>query len=89
MTIEIDGWPVLVECMGRDGDMCLYKRTDTKAIDGYVYNIYSHHFSSWETYQDGTIKFHKKLKIYQCESHGDYIICQGKRMYVNSLTKWR
>lgn len=87
MTIEIDGRPVLVECMGRDGDMCLYRRTDTKAIDGYVYNIYSHRL--WFGYQDETIKFHKKLKIYQCESYGDYIICQGKRMYVNNLTKWR
>lgn len=84
MTILFEGKPILVKPFSRDDDMCLYIRTDTKVKDGYVYNIYSHRLG-WRGYQDGTIKFHKKLKIYQCQSHGKYVICQGKRMYVNTL----
>ena len=87
MTIMVDGCPVLVKPFSRDGDMCLYTRSDTKAIDGYVYNIYSNHLSIFGYWQDGTIKFHKKLKVYQCESHGYYIVCQGRRMYVNGLVR--
>ena len=86
MTINFEGIPVLIKCFSRIDDMLLYTRTDTKAKNGYIYNIYSHQLG-WGSYQSGTIKFHKKLKIYECKSHGSYVICQGKRMYVNSIVQ--
>lgn len=84
MKIQFDDMPADAKCVSRDSDMLLYIKTDTKAENGYIYNIYSHHLG-WESYKSGTIAFHKKLKIYECQSHGHYVICQGKRMYVNGI----
>lgn len=84
MYIKFDDMSSDSKCISRDGDMLLYIRADTKAENGYVYNIYSHHLG-WESYKSGIISFHKKLKIYKCNSHGYYVVCQGKRMYVNGI----
>lgn len=85
MTIDVDGMPILVEFISRNNNTLLYARVDTKVKEGYLYNVYSHQlgFSSYQ----GIIKFHKKLKIYKCESYGHYVNCQGSRMYMNSLIK--
>ncbi len=80
MTITIDGLPVLVEFISNNHGMVLYRRSDTKVSDGYVYNIYS----------QGTLskpKFHKKLKIYNHEIHGYYVKVQGIRCYINNLNR--
>ena len=79
MTIEVEGYPVLVKFVSRNNQVTLYSRSDTKIIDGYAHNVYSQYGSN------GPIKFHKKLKIYRCESYGYYIICQGIRAYINSM----
>lgn len=86
MTIIFEGRPILVKCLSRQDDMLLYVRNDTKTDSEYIYNIYSH-WLGWGGYNDGIIKFHKKLKIYNCMSGGHYVICQGKRMYVNSIVR--
>ena len=86
MTIQFNGMPANVKCISRDGDMLLYIRADTKTENGYIYNLYSHCLG-FESYQSGVIQYHKKLKIYECKSHGYYVICQGKRMYVNGIVR--
>lgn len=86
MTIMFEGRPILVKCVSRDDDMLLHVRTDTKTDGEYVYNIYSHRLG-WESYSDGIIRFHKKLKIYHSIHYGYYVICQGKRMYVNGIVR--
>lgn len=86
MTIIFEGKSVLVKCISRQDDMLLHVRTDTKTDGEYLYNIYSHRLG-FSSYSEGIIKFHKKLKIYSCASHGYYVICQGKRMYVNDIAR--
>ena len=86
MTIIFEGRPILVKCVSRQGDMLLHVRTDTRTDGKYVYSIYSH-ILGWGSYSDGIIAFHKKLKIYHSMRHGNYVICQGKRMYVNDIVR--
>ena len=39
--------------------------------------------------QDGTIAFHRKLRVYRSESGGFYVIARGIRCYVDNLMhKW-
>ena len=86
MTIMFEGRPVLVKCISRQDDMLMHIRTDTRTDGEYIYNIYSHRLG-FSNYSDGIIKFHKRLKIYHCMTYGYYVICQGKRMYVNGIVR--
>lgn len=80
MTITINGLPVIVKFISCNHNMTLYRRSDTKVSDGYVYNIYSQGIFTKP-------KFHKKLKIYHHELHGYYVKAQGIRCYMNNLIR--
>lgn len=81
MTITINEQPVIVEFVSCNHGVTLYRRADTKISDGFLYNAYSH--SIWF---NGP-KFHKKLKIYHHEVHGDYVNIQRIRCYMNGFEK--
>lgn len=85
MTVYCEGHPVLVNIISRNHGVTLYNRGDVKVEltnkGYYVYNLYSN-----EPYRkQDIVKFHKKLKIHVCDSHGYYVICHGIRCYMNSL----
>lgn len=79
---DIKGHPDLkyVSC---NHNMTLMKSKDTEVKDGYLYNCYSR----YDYFGSGEIKHHKKLKIYNAEIGGYYVIAQGIRCYMNSLVK--
>ena len=80
MTITINGQPIIVEFVSSNHGVVLYRRADTKISDGYLYNIYSH--GLWSD-----PKFHKRLKIYNHEIHGYYVVANGTRCYMNNLVR--
>lgn len=67
-----------IKFISRNNDMALYRRNDTKIVNGFLYNIYSQ-------YSAFKLIFHNKLKIYHNETHGYYVVANGVRCYMNGL----
>lgn len=85
MTKYCDGHPVIVDVFCINHNTVLYTRSDTKVEFNnngyYLCNVYSGYVCG----DSDNIKFHKKLKIYVCDTHGYYVNANRCRCYVNSL----
>lgn len=68
-------------CNASVGWGMLFFDAKTKITKNHVYNVY--HFYGF--IYDNKIYPHKKLKIYNNPQHGKYIVCDGKRFYINGL----
>ena len=65
--------------VSRNNNVTLWRDSETRVCDGYLYNIYSQFFT-------GKVKLHKKLKIYCQEPVGGYYVkARGIRCYMNNL----
>ena len=80
-----NGHPVIVDIYSINHDTILYTQNDTRVELGnngyYLHNVYSGHVCG----NADNIKFHKKLKIHGCDTHGCYVNCNGIRCYMNGL----
>ena len=76
------GKRILLEFVSCNHNMNLYRTGNTYIEDGYLYNVWSRYFG----YNSG-YKLHRKLKIFETDSHGKYVVCQGVRCYCVGLCK--
>ena len=80
-----NGRTVMVNIYSINHGTILYIQSDTKVELGndgyYLHNVYSG--SIYGNFNN--IKFHKKLKIHGCDTHGCYVNCNGIRCYMNGL----
>ena len=86
ITKYCNGKLVIVDLYSINHDVALYTQGDTKVESNnneyYLHNIYSGRICYGNA---DNIKFHKKLKIYACDTHGCYVNCNGPRCYINGL----
>lgn len=86
MTKYCNGHPVVVDVFCHNNNTVLYTRSDTRVELGVDGNYYLHNAYSGYICRDfDNVRFHRKLKIYSCESHGCYVKCNGVRCYVNGM----
>lgn len=73
------GKRILLEFVSCNHNMNLYRTGDTYIKDGYLYNVWSQYSLC------GSKNYHKKLKIFETDSHGKYVNCLGTRCYCVGL----
>ena len=85
MTKYCDGHPVIVDVICRNHGVELYTRGDTKVeIKDDVYYL-CNTYSGYICNDPENVKFHKKLTVYVCSTHGYYVRLNNRRLYINSL----
>ena len=79
-VFDYKGKKITLEFISSNHGMEIWIKGDAHYKDGYLYNIYSKYYSL-----NSTLRFHRKLKVYNNDSHGRYVVCQGVRCYCNGL----